>query len=281
MIVFLNGQFLEEASAQISVLDRGFLYGDGLFETLLITRGIPFRWAAHYRRLEQGAAYLRLEIPTNDHELRDRALELIERNQMREAVLRITVSRGIGPRGYSPRGADRPTMVMTLHAAPDWDRPEPPCWHVIVATPRLPAGDLLARFKTCNKLAQVLARAEAEERGAHEAMLLNSNGCVAEGATSNVFWFEGEQICTPPLTAGILAGVTRGVLTEICEAAGLEVHETEIEPVALQNSDGVFLTLSTWGMVEVEKLENKDLPRHPLLLKLWAGYRELVHESKE
>src|SRR5688572_5823469 len=109
MIVFLNGKFVPEQEAVISVFDRGFLLGDGLFETLRVYGGVPFRWDDHQRRLQQGAEFLKLKLPFSAGQFLNAAHELIQRNRMPESLLRLTVSRGVGPRGYSPKGAEQPT----------------------------------------------------------------------------------------------------------------------------------------------------------------------------
>src|ERR1700722_1657657 len=166
MLVFLNGQFVPETQATVSVFDRSFLYGDGLFETMRVFHGKPFCWAEHLERLQRGAAFLKIKIPFAPDELSRYASELIERNQMPEALLRLTLSRGTGKRGYSPSGADHPTLVMSLHPAPHAASQPPPVWRAITASCRLPANEALAQFKTCNKLPQILARAEADAANA-------------------------------------------------------------------------------------------------------------------
>lgn len=275
MHVFLNGRFVPEAEAVVSVFDRSFLYGDGLFETLRVHGGRPFAWTEHMARLERGAEYLRLRVPFTREQLREFAGQLITLNQMPEAVLRLTLSRGIGPRGYSTRGADQPVLVMTLHSPPAIDPLHPPQWRLITASVRLPAGEALAQFKTCNKLPQILARTEAEEAGADEALLLNTDGVVAEAASSNLFWIANGAVCTPPLEVGALAGVTRGVVLEICRELGLTVREAAARPDELRRAEGVFLTLSTLGVVEAVVLDGVELARSPLVEIIRAA-----HEAK-
>jgi len=123
MIVFLNGQFVPEAQALISVNDRGFLYGDGLFETLRVCGGRPFRLAQHLERMTRGADYLKIQMPVHADGLQQFAGQLIEQNKMPEAVLRVTLTRGPGERGYMPLAGNQPTVVMTLHAAPPLGNP--------------------------------------------------------------------------------------------------------------------------------------------------------------
>jgi branched-chain amino acid aminotransferase len=211
MIVFLNGQFVLEEQALISVFDRSFLYGDGLFETMRVVNGKPFRWAAHVERLRGGAEFLNIQLPYKAAMLHESAEQLIVRNKLPESLLRLTISRGVGPRGYSPKGAEQPSVVMSLYPAPSLQSEMMPRWRLATASVRLPANEPLAQFKTCNKLAQILAKSQAEEAGAEEALLLNTDGCVVEGASSNLFWIEDQTICTPRGGRGRLAGVSRAV----------------------------------------------------------------------
>jgi aminodeoxychorismate lyase len=276
MIVFLNGEFVPEEKAVVSVFDRSFQYGDGLFETLRVYGGKPFRWADHLERLRRGAEFLKIRLPFAETELLGQARRLIEQNRMPEALLRIQLSRGVGKRGYSPRGAEHPTLVMTLHPAPDEAGKPTPEWRVITASPRLPAHEPLAQFKTCNKLPQILARAEADAAGAEEALLLNTEGKVVEGASSNLFWIQGGAVCTPPLASGILAGVTRLVVLEICGKIGLPTRETSVTPAQLFEVEGVFMSLSSRGVVEVVSLDGKNLKRSLVVKDIRAGYGEIV-----
>ncbi len=276
MIVFLNGEFVSEERAVVSVFDRSFLYGDGLFETMLVRAGKPFRWGAHLERLRKGEDFLGIKIPFGCKLLEKFAAELIARNEMPEALLRLTVSRGVGLRGYSPKGADKPIVVMTLHPAPGGTVNGPMRWKLITASFRLPAGESLAHFKTANKLAQVLSRAEADAAGADEALLLNTAGFVVEGASSNLFWIRDGTVFTPPLASGILAGVTRAVTLELCQKLSLPVQEQSVSPEELRRCDGVFLTLSSLGVVEAVELDKTILSRSPLVEQLRRAYCELL-----
>lgn len=273
MIVFLNGRFVPESRAVVSVFDRGFLFGDALWEAMLVTRGRPFLWAEHMRRFQQGIEVLKLALPWSFDELERHALDLIKRNKMPEALLRLTVSRGITERGYSPRNAKNPAVVMTLHPAPTLDPVKPARWRVITSSLRLPINDPLARFKTANKLPQILARAEADAADANEALLLNTKGYVAEGTTSNIFWVNKNSIYTSPLTDGPLPGVTRSVICELCRELGIPVRETHTRPGSLLRCDGIFLTMTSYGIVEVESLDGTKIAKSPLTRKLYTAYR--------
>ncbi len=276
MLSFVNGKFVPETRAVVSVFDRGFLYGDGLFETLYVRRDQPFRLAQHLDRLERGAEFLGIRLPFGRKAIAAFAARLIHRNALHtDSLLRLALSRGTGPRGYSPRGADMPTLVITQHPAAD--RPSAaPRWRLATASVRLPAGDALARFKSCNKLPQILARAEAESRGADEALLLNTAGWVAEGASSNLFWIQRDTVFTPPLESGILAGVTRSVVFEVCAALGIMLRERSLRPAALRQQDAVFLSLSSLGIVPASHFDGQRLGTSPLVAHLRRGYWQRV-----
>jgi branched-subunit amino acid aminotransferase/4-amino-4-deoxychorismate lyase len=204
---------------------------------------------------------------------------LIKRNGMSDCILRLSLSRGITARGYSPQRPVNPAVVMTLHPLPASVGKGIPRWRVITSTFRLPVNDPLTRFKTANKLPQVLARAEADCAGAQEAILLNTAGYVAEGSTSNVFWVEKDVICTTPLPAGALPGVTRHAVLELCVKTNIPCREKNIRPAALRHALGAFLTLTSMGVVEIESLDGRPLRRSPLAKKLWAAYQSMLLEN--
>jgi branched-chain amino acid aminotransferase len=279
MHVFLNGKFVPEEQAVVSVFDRSFLYGDGLFETMRVANGIPFRWDQHLERLECGAEFLEIKLPFNRAELRGFADHLIGLNGSSPALLRLTLSRGVGVRGYSPRGAHSPVVVMTLHPAPSLDEAPSQRWTLKTSSFKLPADEPLAQFKNCNKLPQILARAEAEHAGANEALLLNTDGYVVEGASSNLFWIAGQTIVTAPLASGILSGITRLVVLELCRNLGLAAEERRITGSDLAKADGVFLSLSSAGIVAAESLDGTRLRQSPLTARLQERYLELVRSE--
>jgi branched-chain amino acid aminotransferase len=279
MIVFLNGELVSEEKALVSVFDRCFLYGDGLFETIRVYNSRPFRWRPHLERLQRGAAFLKMRLPFPAPALAAHAARLIQENRMAAALLRITLSRGIGPRGYSIRCADKPSLVMTLHPAPDTDSSERPQWRLMTSSLRVPANDPVALFKTCNKLHQILARTEAETAGMDEALLLNTDGQVAEAASSSLFWVEDEVVCTTPLANGILAGVTRAVVLELCAKLGLRSKEATTTPDRLQMVQGVFLALSSFGIVNVRTLDRHALAQSPLVERIDEAYQHLIAQE--
>lgn len=279
MIVCLNGRFVPEEHAVVSVFDRGFLYGDGLFETVRVRRGALFRWPDHLQRLERGAEFLRLRLPYGRAELDRLARELIQRNALSEAALRVTLTRGAGPRGYSLQGADAPTLVMSLHPPALQDAAAPPRWMLILSSFRVPTHDRLALYKTCNKLPHILARAEAEAREADDALLLNTDREVAETSRANFFWIADGRVCTPPLATGILGGITRAVVLELCRGLGIPCCERSVRPEGLRRADAMFVTMSTLGIVEVSSVDGFVPPGSSLLSHLRKAYDELVERE--
>jgi aminodeoxychorismate lyase len=275
MIVFLNGQFVPEERAVVSVFDRAFRYGDGLFEAVLALNGKLFRWPQHFQRLACSAQILRFPLPCSSHEMEGAAHELLRRNQMRDAVLRVQLSRGIGPRGYAPTGEEKPLIVMSLHPAPPRT---PAAWKLTVCSLRAAADDPLANHKTCSRLLQVMAASEARARRADEALLVNTRNEITEGSTSNVFWIQHGTVCTPPLN-GLLPGITRATVLELCDGFGIPRAERAITPAALLQSDGVFLSLTTRGIVEAAVIDDATLGRSPITQRLTSGFESLLQKE--
>lgn len=277
MQTFLNGRLVPAEQAVVPITDRGFLYGDGLFETMRVLSSTPLWWSRHLARLQRSAETLRLKLPWPETELRRFAAELIAQNALPDCILRLTVSRGSGARGYSIQGADSPTVAMTLHPL----RPTPAFVRLATATVRVPAHDPLSAIKTANKLPQILARAEAEERGADEALLLNIDGDVAEASSSNVFWIRNGTVCTPPVSAGALAGVTRDVVIELCRARQISVAEESIGRPALLGMDGIFLTNSGQGIVPVAEIDAQKVQSSPIVTQLqkWLSAAEMTESQ--
>ena len=275
MLVFLNGKFIPVEQATVSIFDRSFCLSDGLFEAVAVYNRKVFLWEKHFDRLQTGADFLKIKLPFTPKAIRAFAEELLTKNQADDCVLRIQLSRGVGPRGYSIKGADSPTLVMSLHSA---RKVSSPC-HVITSSIRIPANDPLARFKSCSKLSHVLARMEADEQGADEALLLNSNGHIAEATSANLFWIESKTVCTPLLNSSALPGVTRGLVLELCRELKIAIAEKNITPELLPQADGVFLTSVAIEVREVSRLDGHDLPRSPITQMLRDAYLRMTNRG--
>src|ERR1700722_257793 len=277
MLVFLNGQFVPEAQAVVPVNERGFLLGDGLFETMRVVGGKPFRFAQHLERMVRGADFLKIKQPFTPQELEKFASQLIEQNKMPDSILRVTLTRGAGERGYNFNGECKPTIVMTLHVAPSLENHVE--WNLVTSSFRIPAADPLSSFKTTSKILHIMARAEAKEKGADEALLINTNGEVAETASGNLFWIYDDKICTVPTGRGVLPGITRAVVLEICQTLGLQVNKRVIKPEALRNSQGVFVTQSALGIIPVSSFDGEPIEPSPLVDQIAQAYNEMLTQE--
>jgi len=275
MHVHLNGELLPEAEAVVPISDRGFQLGDGVFETMRVYRGVPFRWNAHLARLHHGLATLGITPPLNDDSLRQAAGELIERNHADDSILRIQITRGSGQRGYSPKGADNPTIAITTHPAPVIPDP-PPRRSLITSSFRIQSNSPLASIKSINRLTNILAKDEADRAGADDAILVNERGEVAELTSSNIFWVGDNTVHTPPVTCGALPGVTRATIMELAAELGIGCSETTCAASELADKPGVFLTVSTWELLAIATIDGTPVTPSPLLETLRTAYRERV-----
>ncbi len=254
MTVYLNGEFVDEREARISVLDRGLLYGDGFFETIRIHNGEPFRWRSHAARIAKAIEVLRFSMNQDLRGLDQVLREASKRNGQPNGIARLQVTRGVGSRGYSPRGAGPPTMLVTMHS-PALSPVKP--WTLITArSVRLPPPNPMSPFKHSNRLVQILARIEADDQSANDALLLDHQGAVAETSAANIFWVRHGVVQTPPLETNALPGVTRALVIELCGSLGLRFSETMMMPEELVLADTVFLSLASYGIVPVERIDD-------------------------
>lgn len=273
MWVYLNGRFVAEQDAVVSIFDRSFRYGDGVFEALLALHGKIFRWEQHLARLRHSAEFFKIKMPCSDGELLRAAKDLLRQNQLADAVLRFQISRGIGPRGYAPGGDEVPLVVMTAHPAPSR---EPMAWKLVTSPLRVDATDCLLGHKTANRLLQVMTGMFAREHGADEALIVTTDGHVTEGSTSNAFWIDRGVVCTPPLTPNVLPGVTRAAVLEVCDALGVPRQERNIRAEELSAGEGVFVTFTSRGVVEATSLDGRPLRRSPVTQTVRKAFEDLL-----
>jgi len=281
-LVWMDGQVLPAAEAMVSVSDRSFLYGDGLFESIPWNSGRLFRWREHWDRLTSGARFLGIRIAGDEAQVRAGIRAITGLLETPQATVRLHLSRGVGPRGYSPRGADAPRLILTVHPAPamppsGW----PPITLKTCRTFAVATGDPLATYKSANKLLNVLARAEAEALGFDDALLVNTDGMVTESSSGNVFWWEEGSLHTPPLTAGVLPGVTRGAVLDSACKLGWTVTETAALPSRLSTSQGIFLTFSTRGLIPVRALDSQNVPTEARQSRLQEAFQRCCEREWE
>ncbi len=279
MVVYLNGEFVPAAEARLSVFDRAVLYGDSLFETMRVCNGRVFRWHQHLERFQRGLEFLRFHCPVSPADLRQAARRLLELNGLQDGLLRLMLTRGMGPRGYLPDGAHSPGVVLTVEETPRLPVEPLPRWRMVTSSLRVPQADPLAQHKTGSKMLQILARMQAAAAGADEALFLNTVGEVAEAASGNLFWTRGSVVYTSPTAVGLLPGITRAVLLEICAAHQIPVKKRLTKLDVLKTSDALLLTNSAHGVVEIAALDDHTFPGNPLVARLRRLYVEVVYKE--
>jgi aminodeoxychorismate lyase len=268
-VAFLNGGFSSASMARISAGDRGFLYGDGLFETIRVHDARPFLWEWHMMRFTDGAVSLGIALPQTTELLLGNVHELIRRNSMSESVMRIALSRGVGERGYGVTGEEQPTLLITQHLLPP--TPAKPL-SLVSTSARVAVDDPLAKLKSANKLGSILAKREATAQGADDGFILNSDGNVTEASSANLFWVEDGTLRTPPVSDGVLPGITRRLVIGLVSALGQAVREESVASDRLQQADAVFVTSAATGIVAVGQVDGAALGAHPLVGQLQDAY---------
>jgi branched-chain amino acid aminotransferase len=253
MDVFLNGDWVPEHEARIPIDDRGFLFGDGVFESVRLHEGGFFRLDAHCRRLCAGAAALGLPDPDAAllHDIADR---LREQHALAEGTLRITFTRG-------SEAAASPTLLVTLKPmSADWLERAERGWRLITAEIRHPPAEALPpHVKSLGRLHGLLAKLEASRAGVDDALLLSTTGAITEGPTWNVFWRVGRRLRTPALSVGVLDGVTRASFLELAPVLGYEIEEGRWDRRELDQADEIFATMSSVGCVSITELDGRTL----------------------
>jgi len=269
---WLRGQVVNTASATVSIMDRGFLYGDGVFETIRIHQGKPFQWARHWVRLQQGCESLGIPIQGNEDAWTEQLHALINKNQAGNALARVHISRGLGPRGYAPSSDSAPTSIITLHRAPALPPDRPQQWNLMISEIRTPSFSLMPKWKSCNKLHQIMVKNEALNAGFDDGLVLNEHQNLTETSSGNLFLILGNRIQTPTTECGILNGTTRQLLIELASSLGLECQESPCHLDTIHKADSVFATLCSFGLVHIQRIEDQIFPLHPVEESLYQAY---------
>lgn len=275
------GRPLDPAEAMISVFDRGFLYGDSVYETLRTAGGHFVEMRRHLVRLRRSAAGIGLEIPFTDQELAEATRATCDATGNPDCYVRVVVTRGTGELGLDPRHAGVPLLVVVakeLKLAPAELYERGISAH-IVDVRKISRRSLDPTLKTGNYLNSIQALRQATDNAAEDAIMLSVDGAVAEGATSNVFMVKDGAILTPSLKTGLLSGITRALICELARADGREVAEVTIWPDDLRAADEVFLTSSVRGPIAVTKLDGAPVGQGrvgPVTQRLSALYSDYL-----
>jgi branched-chain amino acid aminotransferase len=262
--IYINGTISAPEDARISVLDRGFLYGDSVYEVLRTSGGQLVDLERHVVRLHESAASLALQVP-DDAMLRKAVAETLGATGNAESYLRIVVTRGSGEVGLDPALAGAPTLIVIAKplVLPELRLYQEGVPVRLVNVERTSVKAMDPSVKSGNYLNNILALAEARKSGDYEAVMCDREGFLAEGSSSNLFWGEGNKLFTPSLAVGLLAGITRRRVLELASSRGMEIHEGSFPPNALQDAAEAFLTSSIRGILPIQRVNGARLASCP------------------
>jgi branched-chain amino acid aminotransferase len=286
MKIYVDGKYYSERDAKVSVFDHGLLYGDGVFEGIRAYNGRVFKLKEHIDRLFCSAKAILLTIPMSLGAVIEAVLETCRRNQVRDGYIRLVVTRGAGTLGLNPNRCKRPSIIIIagkIQLYPE-EFYEKGLEIITVPTTRNLHSALNPAIKSLNYLNNILAKIEANNAGCEEAIMLNAEGFVAECTGDNLFLVRNGQLSTPPLSAGALYGITRGVVMDLAREEGLPVNEPNLTRYDVFNADECFLTGTGAELIPVVKVDGRMIGRGkpgPVTQKLERKYRALTQVSGE
>lgn len=284
--IYLNGEFVTKDKAAVSVFDHGVLYGDGVFEGIRAYGGYVFRLKDHIDRIFAAAKAIMLDVPMSKKELSDVVVKTCNINNISDGYIRLVITRGVGDLGLSPTKCEKPTIFciagdITLYPEEMYQKGLP----VVTASQRRNKATIIdPQIKSLNYLNNILAKIEANRANAHEAIMLNEDGIVAECTGDNIFIVKDNIIYTPPIHIGILDGITRKSIIDIAQKAGYEVKEQEFTLFNVYNADECFLTGTAAECIAVTKADDRiigDGVAGPITRKLLELFKEYVKGNGE
>lgn len=286
MKIYIDGQFYDEADAKISVFDHGLLYGDGVFEGIRMYHNRVFKLREHIERLCWSAKAILLDIKMTPEELIAATVETCRQNGLRDGYIRLVVTRGKGTLGLDPRKCPKASVIIiatTIQLYPDKTYTEGLAIATVPTTRNL-VNAVNPAIKSLNYLNNILARIEANNAGVEEAIMLNSDGFVAECTADNVFIVQKGKLFTPPLSAGALYGITRNTVLEAAHELGIPTGEPNLSRYDLYIADEMFVTGTAAEMVPVVKIDGRTVGNGkpgPITAKLLAAFREKTKTDGE
>ena len=283
--VYVNGRITDAASAAVPVFDHGFLYGEGVYETLRTYGRQPFLFDRHTERLRRSASLIGLDVPFSDSELRERIERTMAAHRgLDEAYIRVLLTRGVGELTYNPTATPTPTLVIIVKPFPvPAERTFTEGIKLsIVSVRRNHPTALNPMIKSNNLLNNALAMQEALGRDADEALMLNQDGDIVECSQSNFFIVCGGTLHTAPLSAGLLPGITRAFVIELAQEMGIPVREESLKPADLAAADEAFISGTTREVTPVVAVDEQTIGRGKpgdVTLGLLAAFREKVQQA--
>ena len=286
MKVFIDGKFYDEANAKISVFDHGLLYGDGIFEGIRAYNGRVFKLKEHIDRLFCSAKAILLTIPMTHAEVSKAVVDTCRENNIRDGYVRLVITRGVGTLGLNPNKCKLASVIViagTIQLYPE-EMYQNGMAIVTVPTVRNLHSAVNPAIKSLNYLNNILAKIEANNAGVEEAIMLNSEGYVAECTGDNIFILKDGKMFTPPLSAGALYGITRATVIDLARRQGIEVTEPNLTRYDIFNSDECFLTGTAAEIIPVTKVDGRiigDSKPGAKTNELITAYRSLTKQSGE
>ncbi len=258
-IIYLNGEYVPEEEAKVSVFDHGFLYGDGIFEGIRAYSGNVFRLKEHIDRLYDSAKSIMLFIPMSKEEMIKIVVETVRKNQLKDAYIRLIVSRGKGDLSLDPLSCSKPQIIIIASVIKLFsdELRERGLKIITVPTRRNTPDALNPKIKSLNYLNNILVKIEANQAGVGEALMLNSDGYVSEGSGDNIFIIKKGRIYTPPGYIGALEGITRQAIIDIAKRKGYEVYEQPFTRHDVYIADEVFLTGTAAELIAVTEIDGR------------------------
>ncbi len=281
MKIYLDGKFVDQADAKVSVFDHGLLYGDGVFEGIRLYDGNIFRLDEHLERLEYSAKAILLDLPLSRAEISKATCETCRVNGLKDAYIRLVVTRGVGDLGLSPWLCSKPSIfiIATKIALYPQEHYDNGLSLVTVASRRVNPAALPSTVKSLNYLNNILAKIEARQAGALEAIMLNDQGYVAECTADNVFIFHKGELITPSASQGALNGITRGSIFSIAAELGIPIREANLTRYDLWCSEECFMTGTAAEVVPVVKVDGRTVGSGrpgPVTARVLASFRRRV-----
>jgi branched-chain amino acid aminotransferase len=281
--IWIDGEWHSKDSGKISVFDHGVLYGDGVFEGVRVYAGKIFKLREHLDRLYDCAHAVLLKVPRPKAEFAAVIEEAVRRSGLQEAYIRPIITRGMGDLGVDPRNCPTPTMIVIVDAIRIWppERYEQGLAVITAGTPIPHREALSPRVKSLNYLSHCMAKLEANVAGADEALMLDAAGHVAEGTGQNIFVVKGTELRTPPLYAGILAGITRAVVLQLAVEAGHQVKEEMLNRFDVYTADEAFLTGTASEIAPIRCYDGRAIgagKAGPITLDLMERFKEYARK---
>lgn len=278
MLVYINGKIVPSEEAVVSVFDHGFLYGDGIYETLISYDGVIFKLDEHLERLYRSASLINLTIPLEAVRLKSALYETLLANVLKNAYVRLSVSRGPGPIGLNPDLCPQPTIVIMAQASKEYPEMlyEKGVHLIISETKRNLKEAIDPRIKSMNFLNNILAKIEAVNSNAYEAIMLNVHDHLTEGTISNIFFIKDNILCTPSVACGLLDGITRGTVIDLAVREGMKIKEGEFSKEDLYAAPEVFITNTSLEVMPVSKVDETTYPVGNITKRLHKAYKHEV-----